>query len=172
MATIATVKSIKGNGHKPGVLPLTGYHSRFTPFLIERSAIRNRRKFFLSNTTSNSNRPKKWFFRWAEACNPRSATTSDRNSQELKFNVNHCKQRTTIDANRGHQPDKTQREKTKFLIAIDSGFPPVANHNSPITLFLLIDSHRIRIGPNSHSLSKRAISNRQRKGCFSMSAIN
>ena len=107
MPTIATVNSLKRNGQRPGVPPPTGYHSQLAPFLIDRLAIRNRRKFFLFITKSISNRPKKALF-----------------------------QNTSI-----RKPESLQRSR-------------------------LIDSHRIKIEPNSHRSNINALSNRQRKEAF------
>lgn len=76
MATVATVNPIEGNGQRPGVPPLTGYHSQFTLFLIDRWAIRNRRKFFPVNRKSISNRPKKAVFQLTSNWKPETLLRS------------------------------------------------------------------------------------------------
>jgi len=78
---------------------------------------------------------------------------SNRNSQELKIVVTHCKQKAATLSNRSSQPGKTPHRTIE----------PETCHLKPDSL---IDSLPIRIGTNSFSLNKNRISNRQKRGIF------
>ena len=82
---------------------------------------------------------------------------SNRNRKELKTGVTPCKQRTAPSSNRSSQREKAKRRKSEIHVGNDAA-----------AMHFLIANLPIRIARNPCALNKNDISNRQKKGVFSV----